>query len=48
VEKPEGKRPIGRPRCKWKIILRWLSNEYGGVMWTVLRGLGLGMNGELL
>jgi hypothetical protein len=24
VEKPEGKRPLGRPRCRWWIILKWI------------------------
>jgi hypothetical protein len=23
VEKLEGKRPLGRPECSWRIILRW-------------------------
>jgi hypothetical protein len=23
VGKPEEKRPLGRPRCRWIIILRW-------------------------
>jgi hypothetical protein len=24
VGKPEGKGPLGIPRCRWRIILRWL------------------------
>jgi hypothetical protein len=24
VRKPEGKRPLGTPRRRWKIILRWI------------------------
>jgi hypothetical protein len=24
VGKPEGKRPLGRPRRRWRIILRWI------------------------
>jgi len=24
VGKPEGKRPMGRPRRRWNIILRWI------------------------
>jgi hypothetical protein len=24
VGKPEGKRPMGRPRRRWGIILRWI------------------------
>jgi hypothetical protein len=27
VEKPEGKRPLGRPRCRWKITLRWIFRK---------------------
>jgi hypothetical protein len=35
VEKPEGKRPLGRPRCRWedniKIDLREIG--WGGMDW---------------
>jgi len=24
VGKPEGKKPLERPRCRWEIILRWI------------------------
>jgi hypothetical protein len=24
VGKPEGKRQLGRPRCRWRIILEWI------------------------
>jgi hypothetical protein len=24
VGKPEGKRPLGRPRCRWWILLKWI------------------------
>jgi hypothetical protein len=27
----EGKRPLGRPRRRWKIILRWIFKNLGGV-----------------
>jgi hypothetical protein len=30
VGKPGGKRPLGRPRRRWRIILRWIS---GNGMW---------------
>jgi hypothetical protein len=37
VGKPEGKRPLGRSRCRWEdnidraIILKWiLENRFGG------------------
>jgi hypothetical protein len=38
VRKPEGKRPLGRPRCRWvdniKMDLRELG--WGGMDWIVL------------
>jgi hypothetical protein len=27
VEKPEGKRPLGRPRRRWRIILKWILEK---------------------
>jgi hypothetical protein len=27
VGKPEGKSPLGRPRCRW-IILKWIFERY--------------------
>jgi hypothetical protein len=32
VGEPEGKRPLGRPRCRWRIILRWITEEQNWVM----------------
>jgi hypothetical protein len=47
VGNPEGKRPLGRPRCSWvdniKILERW-----DGVMWAGLVWLRTGTGGELL
>jgi hypothetical protein len=37
VGKPEGKRPLGRPRCIWGIILRRFFRKWGVGLWT---GLG--------
>jgi hypothetical protein len=37
VGKHEGKRPLGRPRCRWGIILRWIFRKWNVGMWT---GLG--------
>jgi hypothetical protein len=35
--KLEGKRPVGRRRRKWWIILKWiLEIEWGGMNWTDL------------
>ena len=28
VGKPEGKRPLGRPRLRWGIILRWIFKKW--------------------
>ena len=39
VRKPEGKRPLGRPRRRWGIILRWIFGKWEGVEtgWSWLR-----------
>jgi hypothetical protein len=48
VGKPEGRRPLGRPRRRWldniKMDLVW----WDGVMWTGLVWLRIGTGGELL
>jgi hypothetical protein len=38
VGKPEGKRPLGRPRCRWvdNIKINLLEIGWGGVDWTGL------------
>jgi hypothetical protein len=30
VGKPEGRRPLERPRCRWEIILKWIFERLGG------------------
>ena len=39
VGKPEGKRPLGRPRRRWWIILKWTFRKWEGVEtgWSWLR-----------
>jgi hypothetical protein len=40
VGKPEGSRPLGRPRLDGRIILRWIFRKWEGVMgigWSWLR-----------
>ena len=39
VGKPEGKCPLGRPRLRWTIILRWIFRKWKGVEtgWSWLR-----------
>jgi hypothetical protein len=38
VVKYDGKRPMGRPTCRWEVILRWIYQEVGcgGVGWIEL------------
>jgi hypothetical protein len=48
VGKPEGKRPLGRPRRRWVDIIRMDLGEVDGVMWTGLIWLRIGTGGELL
>jgi hypothetical protein len=43
VGKPEGKRPLGRPCCRWVDLL-----ELVGAVWTGLVRLRIGTSGELL
>jgi hypothetical protein len=47
VGKPEGKRPLGRPRREW-IILEWILERWDGVMWTGLVWLRIRTGGVLL
>jgi hypothetical protein len=30
VEQPEGKRPLERPRHRWRIILKWIFRKLDG------------------
>jgi hypothetical protein len=34
VGKPEGKRPLGRPRNECEMILKWILEKYEEVVWT--------------
>jgi hypothetical protein len=34
VEKPEGRRPLGRPRRRWEDILRWIFRKWDVGLWT--------------
>jgi len=42
VGKPDGKRPCGRPRLRWRIILRWTFRKWDGRAWTGLIWLRIG------
>jgi hypothetical protein len=48
VGKSEGKGLLERPRRRWMIILRWILERWGGVMWTRLIWLRIETGGELL
>jgi hypothetical protein len=47
VRRPEGKKPLGRPRRRW-IILGWILKRWDGVMLTGLVWLRIGIGGEVL
>jgi hypothetical protein len=44
VGKPEGKRPLGRPRRRWVDNIRMDLGEVDRVMWTGLVWLRIGRN----
>jgi hypothetical protein len=48
VGKPEGKRPLGRPRRRWVVILGLILERWDWVMWAGLVWLRIGTGGELL
>ena len=48
VGKPEGKRPLGRPRRRWGIILRWILRKWEGVVGTGWSWLRIGTGGGRL
>jgi hypothetical protein len=45
VGKPEGKRPLGRPRCRWIDNNKMGLLETGWVEWTGLVWLRIGIGG---
>jgi hypothetical protein len=48
VGKPEGKRPLGRPRRRWEDGIRMDLGENGLGVWTGLDWLRTGTGGGLL
>jgi hypothetical protein len=48
VGKPEGKRPLGRPRHRWVDNMKMDLRERGWMMWTGLIWLRIGTSGGLL
>jgi len=48
VGKPEGNRPLGRPRIDGRIILRWIFRKWDVVVWTGLSRFRIGKVGGYL
>jgi hypothetical protein len=48
VGRPEGKRPLGRPRRRWKDNIKMDLKELGWEAWTGLIWLRIGTCGGLL
>jgi hypothetical protein len=48
VGKPEGRRPLERPRCKWEDDIKIELREVGGGEWTGSMMLMIGTGGGLL
>jgi hypothetical protein len=48
VGKPEGKRPLGRPRRRWMDNIKMDLLEIDGVLWTGFVWLRIGTGGEIL
>jgi hypothetical protein len=48
VGDPEGKRPLGRPRQRWRIITRWIFRKRIVGVWTGSSWLRIGTGGRQL
>jgi hypothetical protein len=48
MEKPEEKRPLGRPRRRWEDDIKMDIQELGCGAWTGLIWLSMGTGGRLL
>jgi hypothetical protein len=48
VAKPEGKRPLGRPRRRWEDGIRMDLREVGWTVWIGFDWLKIGTGGGLL
>jgi hypothetical protein len=46
VGKLEGKRPLGRPRHRLRLILRWMFRKWDVGVWTGLSWLRIGTGGK--
>jgi len=45
VGKPEGKGPLGRPRRRWGIIVRWIFRKWDVGVWIGSSWLRIGTGG---
>ena len=45
VGKPEGKKPLGRPRHRWNVNIKMDIQEVGFGVWTGLSWLRIGTGG---
>jgi hypothetical protein len=48
VGRPEGRRPLGRPRRRWEDNTKWIFKKWDGGAWTGLSWLRIGTGGGLL
>jgi hypothetical protein len=48
VGRPEGRRPLGRPRSRWEYNIKMDLQEVGWEAWTGLIWLRIGTGGGLL
>jgi hypothetical protein len=48
VGKPEGKSPLERPRCRWKIGSEWIFGRLAWGLWIGFDCLRTGTGGGLL
>jgi hypothetical protein len=47
VGKPEGKRPLGRPRCRWEDEIRMDLRRIGWGVWSRFTWLRIGTDGGI-
>ena len=45
VGKPEGKRPLRRPRRRWEDKIKWIFRKWEGLVGTVWSWLRIGRGG---
>jgi hypothetical protein len=48
VGKPEGKRPLGRRKRRWEIIIRWIFRKWDVGVWSGSIWLRIGTGGAYL